>query len=74
MASFPNAGDLIVFGDYDGERIVCFDDQVASHGCLGGPQFWPFVLVPNDPRFDQLLITDPRDIYHQVLAPYHRSA
>jgi len=72
MASFTNAGDLIVFGAYDGSRIVCFDDQVASHGCLGGAQFWPFLLVPNDPRFDQFTITDPRDLYGQVFAPYHR--
>jgi len=71
MASFPNNGDLILFGAYDGQRIVCFDDQVASHGCLGGPQFWPFLLVPNDPRFERLAITDPRDIYHQVFSPYH---
>jgi len=71
MAAFPSTGDLILFGAYDGARIVCFDDQVAGHGCLGGPQFWPFLIVPNDPRFDRLSIADPRDIYHQVLMPYH---
>ncbi|MFP4058677.1 MAG: alkaline phosphatase family protein [Candidatus Brocadiia bacterium] len=71
LAGFTNAGDLMLFGAYDGANIVCFDDQVGSHGCLGGPQFWPFLLVPNDPRFDQVAITDPRDFYAQVFEPYH---
>ena len=73
MGSWRNTGDLILFGRYADGQIVCFDDQVASHGCLGGPQFWPFVLVPNDPRFDHLAITDPRDFYDQLFEPYHQS-
>jgi len=71
MGGFANSGDLILFGTYDERGFVCFDDQVASHGALGGAQFWPFLLVPNDPRFDHLVITDPRDLYHQVFLPYH---
>jgi hypothetical protein len=71
MGDFGNAGDLILFGAYDGKEIVCFDDQVASHGCFGGPQFWPFLMVPNDPRFNRLTIRDPRDLYGQVFLPYH---
>ncbi|PYP62018.1 MAG: hypothetical protein DMD26_16425, partial [Gemmatimonadetes bacterium] len=27
-----NAGDLVLFGAYDGYEIVCFDDQVGAHG------------------------------------------
>ena len=72
FGAFTNVGDLVLFGAYDGQRIVCFDDHVASHGCLGGPQFWPFLLVPNDPRFDRLAIADPRDLYYQVFLPYHQ--
>jgi len=71
MGSWPSTGDLVLFWRYEAGQIVCFDDQVASHGCLGGPQFWPFVMVPNDPRFDQLAITDPSDFYGQLFAPYH---
>jgi hypothetical protein len=74
MASFENTGDLILFGAYGGGQIVCFDDQVASHGCLGGPQTHAFILVPNDPRFNRLRIADPSDIYHQVFLPYHHGA
>ncbi len=71
MGGFANSGDLILFGTYDERGFVCFDDQVASHGALGGPQFWPFLMVPNGPRFDRLAITDPRDLYAQVFLPYH---
>ena len=72
MGAWPNTGDLILFGRYADGQIVCFDDQVASHGCLGGPQFWPFILLPTDPRFEGLLLTDPRDLYHLIFEPYHR--
>lgn len=71
MASFENTGDIILFGAYEGGRIVCFDDQVASHGCMGGAQTRAFLLVPNYPRFARLRITDPRGLYDQVFMPYH---
>ena len=58
-------------GAYEDGKIVCFDDQVASHGCMGGPQTRPFLLVPNYPRFARLRLTDPRDLYDQVFMPYH---
>jgi len=71
MASFENTGDIILFGSYEDGKIVCFDDQVASHGCMGGPQTHAFLLVPNYPRFARLRLTDPRDLYDQVFMPYH---
>jgi hypothetical protein len=40
------AGDLILFGAYDGERIACFDDQVGGHGSVGGEQSRPFLILP----------------------------
>ena len=72
MGRWANTGDLILFGRYADGEIVCFDDQVSSHGCLGGAQFWPFLLLPNDPRFEGLAVTDPRDLYYLVFEPYHR--
>ena len=44
----PNAGDIVLFGAYDGYEIVSFDDQVGAHGSAGGivirsPE--PFALV-----------------------------
>jgi hypothetical protein len=43
LARFPHAGDLILFGAWDGKRIVTFEEQLATHGGLGGPQDWPFL-------------------------------
>jgi hypothetical protein len=31
----PNAGDLVLFGAYDGYEIVSFDDQIGAHGSAG---------------------------------------
>ncbi|HTK54185.1 MAG TPA: alkaline phosphatase family protein, partial [Gemmatimonadaceae bacterium] len=38
----PNAGDIVLFGAYDGYEIVSFDDQIGAHGSAGGDQVWPF--------------------------------
>ncbi|HSJ56083.1 MAG TPA: alkaline phosphatase family protein [Anaerolineae bacterium] len=46
LARFPHAGDLILLGAWDGERVVSFEEQVASHGGLGGAQDWPFAIYP----------------------------
>jgi len=32
----PNAGDCVLFGEYDGYDIISFDDQVGAHGSAGG--------------------------------------
>jgi hypothetical protein len=46
LASFPHAGDLILLGAWDGQQVVSFEEQVASHGGLGGPQVRPFIAFP----------------------------
>ena len=48
LASFPHSGDIIVFGAWreDGE-VVCFENQVASHGGVGGAQDYPFIMYPS---------------------------
>ncbi|MGD9046770.1 MAG: alkaline phosphatase family protein, partial [Anaerolineae bacterium] len=35
VARFPHAGDLILLGTWDGKQVICFEEQVASHGGLG---------------------------------------
>jgi hypothetical protein len=47
MARFPHSGDLILFGTWDPhppQQVTTFEDQVASHGGLGGEQMYPFIL------------------------------
>ena len=42
----PNAGDVTIFGAYDGYEIVSFDDQIGAHGAAGGNQLHPFLIGP----------------------------
>ncbi|HDD24657.1 MAG TPA: hypothetical protein ENF52_04390 [Chloroflexi bacterium] len=49
VAHFPHAGDLIIIGAGPDERdgtVVTFEDQVATHGGIGGPQGIPFIIWP----------------------------
>ena len=47
---FPHVGDIVVNGAWDpltGEAMA-FEEQIGSHGGLGGPQTEPFILSPAD--------------------------
>jgi hypothetical protein len=46
--SFATVADLMVNSRYDPEldEVAAFEDQVGSHGGLGGPQTHPFLLFP----------------------------
>lgn len=65
LASWPNSGDLILFGAYDVERdvCICFDDQVGAHGALGGAQAWPFIMAPRGLVPANFRIEDPLDLH-----------
>ena len=45
---YTTAADLMVNSRYDPEleEVSAFEDQVSSHGGLGGPQTHPFLLYP----------------------------
>ena len=47
---YRTVADLMVNGRYDPEleEVAAFEEQVGSHGGLGGPQTRPFVLHPVD--------------------------
>jgi hypothetical protein len=47
LASMPCAGDLMVFGAFDGTRVVNFEDHGGAHGGLGGVQMFPFMIAPS---------------------------
>jgi hypothetical protein len=70
LAKFPHAGDLILFGAWDGERVVCFEEQVACHGGLGGPQDHPFVAFPPGMPLSPREISNAEDMYEQLMAVY----
>ena len=66
----PNAGDLVLFGAYDGYEIVSFDDQVGAHGSAGGDQVWPFIITPPDLDLSDTVLEDARDIHSAVMCRY----
>jgi len=69
LASFPHSGDIIVLGAWrrNGE-VICFEDQVASHGGLGGPQDYPFIMYPGELNLDLEEVTNARDLYPHFAA------
>ena len=65
---YATVADLMVNGRYDPEldEVAAFEEQVGSHGGLGGPQTQPFLLHPAD------LVAPPTTIFgspalHRVL-------
>jgi uncharacterized membrane protein YvlD (DUF360 family) len=47
---YGTVADLMVNSRYDPElqEVAAFEEQVSSHGGLGGPQTHPFLLYPSD--------------------------
>ena len=70
----PNAGDIVLFGAYDGYDIVSFDDQVGAHGSAGGDQVYPFLIAPAALETADAVIENARDIHRVVLARYAEDA
>jgi hypothetical protein len=63
LAQMPSAGDLLVFGAYDGTRVVNFEDHGGAHGGLGGVQMFPFMVAPRDVAWDVSQVTDATDLH-----------
>ncbi len=63
-----NAGDIVIFGAYDGYDIISFDDQVGAHGSAGGDQVWPFLVTPPHVDLSAERIEDARDIHRVVMS------
>jgi hypothetical protein len=70
VARFPHAGDLILFGAWDGERVVSFEEQLATHGGLGGPQDWPFLAFPREKPMEPSEIENAEDVYARLTGIY----
>lgn len=65
-----NAGDCVLFGEYDGYDIISFDDQVGAHGSAGGDQMYPFLISPERLGLAAETLEDARDIHRTILARY----
>jgi hypothetical protein len=66
----PNAGDLVLFGAYDGYDIVSFDDQVGAHGSAGGDQVYPFLIAPSALALANETLENARDIHRTITSRY----
>ena len=73
LVTQTNAGDIMIFGAYDGYEIVSFDDQIGAHGAAGGNQLHPFLIGPADLDLDAAHIDDARDIHAAVMTRYASS-
>jgi len=68
LDSFPHTGDLVINGHTDPETgaVVAFEDQVSSHGGLGGTQTEPFLLFPSEWEVDPAHLHNSADLFHQL--------
>jgi hypothetical protein len=73
LVSQRNAGDITVFGAYDGYEIVSFDDQIGAHGAAGGNQVHPFLIGPSYLQLDAAKIEDARDLHDVLMLRYVHS-
>ena len=72
LANMPCAGDLLVFGGYDGHLVINFEDHGGAHGGLGGVQQFPFMVCLQDlaPRF--AAVTDAAALNDLFMRRYQR--
>jgi hypothetical protein len=71
LARMPSAGDLLVFGAFDGAVVVSFEDHAGSHGGLGGVQMFPFMVAPADQADAFAAITDSTELHALFARRYH---
>ncbi|HHS96416.1 MAG TPA: hypothetical protein ENK08_00725 [Chloroflexi bacterium] len=71
LLSFPHAGDLVILGRMleDG-RTVTFEEQVATHGGIGGPQSEPFIAAPTE--IGPISADGPEALHHLFRERYSR--
>jgi hypothetical protein len=72
LISFPHTGDVVLLGAWNTEgRVVTFEDQMAAHGGIGGPQEYPFFITPPGSSLDLSAITNARQLYPYFMQRYH---
>jgi len=72
LARFSNSGDLILLGEYDPESglLVCFEQQWACHGGLGGPQEVAFMAMPAWIPWNLRAVTRAADLHPLFIQRY----
>lgn len=70
FCKFDNAGDLILFGEYNSRHIINFENQMGAHGGIGGEQNMPFAVWHNSVPFDFGKVNNPCKIYDFLYNEY----
>ena len=78
LMSYRDCGDLVINGAWlaDRKRIVVMEEQVSSHGGLGGRQTEPFILLPAGWNVTDLDLDSPESLHRLLkreLAQYRGS-
>lgn len=72
LLSFPHSGDLVIIGAWNAKgRVITFENQSATHGGVGGPQDYPFLLAPPDSALDVTNVIHSTQIYPYFIRTYH---
>lgn len=64
LVRFPHSGDLVLLGNwYADGSVVGFEEHVATHGGLGGPQDYPFFITAPGVDWDLADITNATQLH-----------
>jgi hypothetical protein len=68
LMGYGDCGDLVINGAWlaDRQRIVVMEEQISSHGGLGGHQTDPFILLPSSWQVTDLDLDSPESL-HKLL-------
>jgi hypothetical protein len=68
LAKCDDSGDLIINGAVGKKgHIVTFEEQIGSHGGLGGAQNEPFIILPNSFGTVSNDLRSPEDLYRHLI-------
>lgn len=71
LAHFPHSGDLMLLGTVEPDgMVVTFEEQVSTHGGLGGPQERPFIAYPPECPLNPRVLNDAQDLYPYFIQHY----
>lgn len=65
--TYPNVADIMVNSAYNPvmNEVYAFEEQVGSHGALGGDQMHPFVLFPSNWKYPGKTIISAENLHKQ---------
>jgi uncharacterized membrane protein YvlD (DUF360 family) len=68
LLSYPSSGDLVINGAWlaDRQQVVVLEEQLSSHGGVGGPQTEPFVILPASWRTRPDDLASPEALHRHV--------